>query len=154
MLGSILPQRIDNTYRGHKIALWLFGLLLLMKAAIGVNSIFNGYSVASTADGIPLDTFTPDGAQAVVSLFALLGLSMLILCVLGLLALIRYRAMIPLMYALLLLEYGSRKLILYLMPIVKTGTSSGLAVNLVLLALMILGLALSLWSRERLPAQQ
>jgi hypothetical protein len=33
------------------------------------------------------------------------------------------------------------------MPIVRTGTSTNLTVNLVLLTLMIVGLALSLWNR-------
>ena len=152
MFSAILPDRIDNTYRGHKVALWLFGALLFMRAAIGVNSIINGYSVASGADGIPLDTYAPDAAQTVVTLFALLGLAALILCVLGVLALVHYRAMVPLLYALLLLEYVARKVILYLLPIAKTGTSSALFVNLVLLTLMIGGLALSVWRRERAPS--
>jgi hypothetical protein len=149
MLSAILPQQIDNAYRGHKIALWLFGLLLILRTVIGVNSIVNGYLIASTADGIPLDSYGPAAAQTVVTLFALLGLSTLIICALGVLTLVRYRAMVPLMFALLLLEYAARKLILYLMPIAKTGASPGWVVNLVLLTLMLAGLALSLWSRER-----
>jgi hypothetical protein len=75
VLNQLSPQRVDNTYRGYKLALWLFALLVLMKGVIALNSIFNGYSVASSADGIPLDTFTPAGAQTAVSLFAILGLS-------------------------------------------------------------------------------
>jgi len=33
MFDQLLPLTIDNTYRGHKLALWLFGLLLIMKLA-------------------------------------------------------------------------------------------------------------------------
>src|SRR2546425_4617721 len=150
MFSQFLPQRIDNTYRGHKLALWLFGLLLLMKIAMSLNSIFNGYSVASSADGIPLDTFTPVAARTVVSLFALLGLSNFVICLLCILVLARYRSMIPFMFALLLLEYMSRKLILQFLPIVRTGTPPGFYINLVLLALMIVGLALSLRSEGTL----
>jgi len=146
MFNQLLPQRIDNTYRGHKLALWLFGLLLLMKIAMSLNSIFNGYSVATSADGIPLDTFTPAGAQAVISLFAIWGLSHFVICLLCILVLIQYRSMIPFMFALLLLEHLSRKLILHFLPIVRVGTPPGFYVNLVLLALMIVGLALSLRS--------
>lgn len=148
MLKRLLPRRIDNTFRGSRLALWLLALLVLMKAAMGLNSILNGRVVASSADGIPLDTFTPDGAQAVVSLFAIWGLSQLFFSLLGLLVLVRYRAMIPLMFALLLAEHLSRKLILHIMPIVKVGTPPGTVVNLVLLALMVIGLALSLWTRN------
>ena len=66
MLNRLLPRQVDNTYRGYKLALWLFALVVLVKVAMSVNSIFNGHTVASSADGIPLDTFTPAGAQAVV----------------------------------------------------------------------------------------
>lgn len=148
MLNQLLPRHVDNTYHGYKLALWLFGLLVFMKAGISLNSIFNGYSVASSADGIPLDTFTPAGAQAVVSLFAAWGLAQLIICLLCVLVLARYRAMIPFMFALLLLEHLSRRLIFQVMPIVRTGTPPGFFVNLVLLALMVVGLALSLRSRD------
>ncbi len=68
------------------------------------------------------------------------------LCLLGMLVLARYRSMIPFMFALLLLEYSSRKLILHFLPVVKIGTPPGFYVNLILLTLMIVGLALSLWS--------
>ena len=79
--------------------------------------------------------------------FALWGLSQFMLCLLSILVLARYRSMIPFMFALLLLEYSSRKLILHFLPVVKIGTPPGFYVNLILLALMIVGLALSLWSR-------
>jgi hypothetical protein len=153
MISRVLPQPIDNTYRGHRLALWLFGLLLFMKVAMSVNSIFNASSVASSADGIPLDTYTPAAARTIVSLFALLGLAHFVICVLGILVLVRYRSMIPFMFALLLLEHLSRRLILHFTPIVRTGTPPGFYVNLVLLAVMLLGLALSLRSRGSLQAQ-
>ncbi|MEK7710720.1 MAG: hypothetical protein AAB341_02395, partial [Planctomycetota bacterium] len=94
------------------------------------------------------------GAQTVVSLFAIWGLAQLVICLLCILVLVRYRAMIPFMFALLLLEHLSRKLILHFLPIAKTGTPPGSAVNLVLLALMIVGLSLSLRSQDNLRAQE
>lgn len=144
MLNHLLPRQIDNTYHGYKLALWLFAVIVFMKTTISLNAIFNGRSVASSADGIPLDTFTPAGAQAVVSLFAAWGLAQLIICLLCILVLARYRALVPFMFALLVLEHLSRRLIFLVMPIVKTGTSPGFFVNLILLALMVVGLALSL----------
>ena len=149
MLKRLLPQPIDNTYRGHKIALWLLAMLMLMKGGIGLNAIFNGHFVASSADGIPLNTFTPAGEQAVVSLFAIWGLSQVLFCLLSLLTLIRYRAMVSFMFALFLTEHLTRKLIFLFLPIVKTGTPPGTFVNLAILAVMIVGLALSLWNQEK-----
>ncbi len=148
MFNRLLPRHIDNTYHGHKLALWLFALIVLMKSVVSINSIFNGYSVAVSADGIPLDTFTPAGAQAVVSAFAAWGLAQLVICLLCLLVLVRYRAMLPFMFALLLLEHLCRRLLFWVMPVATTGTPPGFYVNLVLAVLMVVGLALSLRSRS------
>ncbi len=148
MFNRLLPERADNMYRGRKLALWLLGVILFVKVGQSVMSIINGYSAATGPDGIPLDTFTSAAAHAVVSLFALLGLSNLVICLIGILILVRYRGLVPFMFALLVLDYLSRRLILHFLPIVRTGTPPGLYINIGLLALMILGLALSLWKRD------
>ena len=148
MLGLLFPAQIDNTYRGHKLALWLFGLVVLAKLAIGFGSVFNTYRAASGADGIPLDTYPAAAAQAVMSLFALLGWLHIVLGVICIVVLIRYRAMVPLMLALLILEYLGRRAILMLMPI-ERGVTSGTFINLAILAVMIVALVLSLWNRAR-----
>ena len=148
MLNRVFPQRFDNNYRGHKLALWLFIPIVLIKVGISLSSIFDTYNVVRSADGIPIDAFTPRGAEAVVSVTTLLGLSQFLLASLGVLALVRYRAMIPLMYVLLLVEYLAKKWILLVKPIVRTGTSPSTYVNLVLIALLIVGLVLSLRTRS------
>jgi hypothetical protein len=153
MFNHLFPRSIDNTYRGHKLALWLFGLVVFMKAAMSLNSIFNGYLVASSADGLPLDTYPSAAARTIVSLFAIWGLGHFMICLLCILVLVRYRGMIPFMFALLLVEHLSRRLIFQFMPIVRTGTPPASAINLVLLALMIVGLALSLWSQGNVQIQ-
>ncbi|HET7202010.1 MAG TPA: hypothetical protein VFI92_01460 [Steroidobacteraceae bacterium] len=144
MGGRFLPQRIDNSYRGHRLALWLFGLIVFVKTSIGLGTIFNGRNAATTADGIALDTFTTDGARAFLSVFAIWGLAQATIGLLCILVLVRYRAMIPFMFALLLLEHLTRKLILFVMPIPRTGTPPGSVINLALVAVMIVGLILSL----------
>jgi hypothetical protein len=145
MLNRIFPERFDNHYRGHKLALWLFIPIVFMKVGISLSSIFDTYNVVRSADGIPLDTFAPAGAEAVVSVTALLGLSHFLLAALCVLTLVRYRAMIPLMYVLLLTEFLGKKWIQLVKPIVRTGTSPSTYVNLVLIALLVTGLLLSLW---------
>jgi hypothetical protein len=71
-----------------------------------------------------------------------------LLASLGVLALIRYRAMIPFMYVLFLVEYLGKKWILLAQPILRTGPSPGTYVNLVLIVLLIAGLLMSLRSRS------
>ncbi len=153
MFNKLLPQRIDNTYRGHKLALWFFALVVLVKTLQGIVVIFNGYSIAISADAIPLDTYPTEAAQTVVALFALAGLSRLIMSLLCVLALVRYRSAIPFMFVLLIFEYLARHLVLHFNPIIRTETAPGSVVNLVLFSLMVVGLALSLWNRSN-PATQ
>ena len=154
MLDRIFPERIDNHFRGHRVALWLLAVLVLMKGGIGLGTIFNGYSAATSADGIPLDTFTPAGTQAFLALFAAWGLSQFILNLIGVLVLIRYRAMVPFMFALLLVEHLSRKLIFVFLPIARETTPPGFYLNLAFVAVMIVGLVLSLWNQDDLKQQE
>ncbi|MBM3908098.1 MAG: hypothetical protein FJ363_08490 [Gemmatimonadetes bacterium] len=148
MLRQLFPARLDNSYQGSTLALWLLGAVLVMKTLQSLVSIFMGATVASGADGIPLSTYTPAAAQAVVALFALLGIARLPFYALCALALARYRSAVPLMLALFALEYIARSIALYFVPIARTGTAGGLVVNRVLFALMLLGLFLSLRPRR------
>lgn len=147
MLGRIFPKQFDNVYRGHWLGLWLFVPPLLMELVIGVNSIFLTRYIATSADGIPLERYSNGGAEAVIATFALLGLCRVLFALLGVVALIGYRAMIPLMYLVfLLLQLGS-KAILLVNPIAKSGAASahsGSAVILSLLSLLVIGFVLSL----------
>jgi hypothetical protein len=149
MLDRLLPRPIDNTYAGPRLALGLLGFLVLSKGFMGLNCIFNGRFVATTADGIPLDAYDPAGAGAVVSFFALWGLSQVTLSLLGTLTLFRYRSAVPAMFALFTFEHLGRKAILWMLPVEKVGSPSGTYVNLGLLAVMIVGLGISLRRARR-----
>jgi hypothetical protein len=147
MFDKLLPQPIGNTYRGYKVALWLFGLVVGVRITQSVLIIFNGYSTARDADGIPLETYTPAAAQTVVAILAQGSLWRLTFCSLCVLVLVRYRSAIPLMFVLLLLNYLAGQLIYQFVPLARTGTPPGPIVNLIMFALMIIGLLLSLRSR-------
>lgn len=149
MIEKLLPKSVDNAYGGYKLGLWLFALVVFVQTFQGFMVIFNGYTVAAGADGIPLDTYAPAAAQTVVAVFALLGLSRLVISLICIMALVRYRSAIPLMFALLVIEQLAKKLILHFIPIVRAGEAPGSAINITILALMIVGLALSLWRRGK-----
>src|SRR5579862_4280134 len=112
ILNRIFPKQFDNVYSGHRLAIWLFGLVVLMELAMGANSIINTRTVAMSADGIPLDSYSAGGADAVIALFAIAGLFRVLLALQGVLVLIRYRAMIPFMYLLLLILHLGSKMLL------------------------------------------
>ena len=148
MLNQLLPPRLDNTYRGRKLALWLFGLVVLIRSIQSVMIIVNGYSIATSADGIPLGTYPAAAAQTILALFAISSLNRLFISLVCVVVLVRYRSAIPSMFALLALTYLAGEIILRFIPIVRVGTPPGPIVNLIMFALMIVGLVLSLWRRR------
>jgi hypothetical protein len=141
-LDRILPKSLDNRYRGNTAALWVFGLLVFMKGMIDLVSLLAPDGGAA-ADGIPLATYSPAGAQAVLGIGAFLSIEGLMLVLVFVLALVRYRAMVPLMYVLLVIEYLAHKGAGVLRPIARTAEHSGSWITLGLFALTLAGLALS-----------
>ena len=144
-----LPRVIDNAYRGPKPALVILALVATLKMAMGLNSIFNGAVVLATADGVPLATYPAAAAKTIVAFFALWAQGQVLLALLSLMTLVRYRAMTPLVFALLIAEHLGRKLILQFLPIARSATAPASAINLALLGLMVAGLLLSLFPERR-----
>ena len=156
MLTRLLPQRIDNAYSGHPFGPWLFGIIVAFRILQGIAVTFGTYATAKSADGIPLDSFTPEAARAVVALFALSGVYRLVMAFLCVVVLVRYRGALPLMYATLALEIVAKLVLLRFVPIPTTGAPPGPAITVILAALLVLGFVLSLWpgkapSAPRLP---
>jgi len=147
MLDTLLPRSLDNEYRGSRVALWLFGLVVALKGTQSLAILFNGRSTAMGADGVPLDTFAPAAAQTVVAVFAQASLWRLFFCLVGALVLMRYRRGVPLMFSLFALNYLAAQLAFAFVPLPRVGAPVGPVVNLILFVLMLVGLGLSLWRR-------
>ena len=145
MLARLFPRQADNRFAGYRAALWLFGVLIVLKLVIGLNSIFNTASVAAGADGIPLASFGPAAAREVLLLFALTSLGQLVLAVVGLAVLIRWRSLVPFFYLVALAEMLARRAIVEAHEVSRAGAGDvGWYVTYGVLALLALGLALSL----------
>lgn len=151
MRNQLLPRQADNKFQGYRLALWIFAIILLMFAAMSANSIFNGHYVAVYADGLPLDSYSSAGAQAVVSFYAIWGITQLIVVTIGVIILLRYRTLVPLMFLLLLLEQILLRVIHHYLPIAKPNGAPASWFIVVLLSLVVLGLVLSL-RRNRVKA--
>lgn len=149
-LNRLFPQRIDNTYRGYRIALVLFGIVVAVRALQSVLIIVNGHSVAQSADGIPLETYPAAAAQTILAIFAISSLNRLMISLIGAVVLVRYRSAVPLMFVVLALSYLGGQIILRFVPIVTAGTPPGPIMNIVMLGLAIVGLTLSLFERRQL----
>ena len=149
MLDRIFPRQLDNRYNGHWMALVQLGIFVALKLIIGFNTIFNTRSVAVGGDGFDLAAIGPAGTQALLMMFSMVALGQLVLGLLALIVLLRYRAMIPLMFLLLLIEHGSRRAIVLSHAVDRTVTVPvGAYINLGLLILLVVGLCTSLiWKK-------
>jgi hypothetical protein len=147
MLDKLLPKPIDNTYSGSKIALWLFGLIVFVQVLQSVMVIVNGHSIAQSADGIPLETYPAAASQTILAIFMVSSLRRLIIALICVVVLFRYRGAVPLMFVVLGLSYLGGQAILRFVPIVRVGTPPGVFLNLIIFGLTVVGLVLSLWRR-------
>jgi hypothetical protein len=154
MFDKLLPASIDNTYRGHKAALWLFGVVVGVRTLQSFAALFNSSFTAIGADGLPLGSYPPEAAQNVVALFALSSLWRLTFCLVCLLVLARYRSAVRFMFAVLTLNFLAAQLLFHFLPLVRTGTPPGPYINLALFVLTVIGLVLSLWSRRTEPGRE
>jgi len=129
--------------------------VLLLKTMMGFNVAgFNPAievrDILQDVDGIPLDTYSAAAATDLVYFANAWGLSLFTIGLVGLIALIRYRAMIPIAILLLTVEQVGRKA----MSIVESGLgigpdmSAGNIINWVLSVALVLALVLSIMRRR------
>ncbi len=103
---------------------------------------------AQSIASIPLDQFTTDGANAVISIFAFWGLSQILLSLVYLVVAIRYKALIPFFYLLMLVEYIGRILVDIYKPLPTLETAPGQVGNYIFIGVSIVMLILSLKNKK------
>jgi len=105
---------------------------------------------AQSIASITLDSFTTGGANTVITIFGLWGLSQLMMGLVNAIVLWRYQALIPLMYLFFVFEYVMRKAAhLYTPGVVSAETPPGVILDYVLLPLAIIMLVLSLKEHKK-----
>lgn len=147
-LTRLFPEQVTNHYQGHPIAKWVFLVLTFITIARSLVHMFAPDGGAQSIATIPLDTYTAAGADTVILIFALWGLSQLLLGLLYVVVLWRYQSLIPLMYGTIIIEYAMRLVLGNLKPITTTATAPGAVANLVFPLLALIMLVLSLHSPE------
>jgi len=144
ILSRLFPATIDNIFPGQKVALYIFYAFTAVTLWRSQHHIFAADGGAQSIATIPLDSYTDQGAAAVITIFALWGLAQLGMAFIYLLACIRYKAAIPFLYLLIVVEYGGRLLVGTFKPIETTGTAPGAAVNIPFMVVGTVLLILSL----------
>jgi len=143
MFGRLFPKEFDNAYRGHWLALVILGLLLLFRVAQTGLGLVDPVLVIRGPDGIQFDTFNAQAQAAFTYVFRLLCFLNILVCLIGVLALARYRAMVPLIYLVLLVLLAGMTVIRRLYPIPRAPGSPGGMIVLVMLAVTLLGCLMS-----------
>jgi hypothetical protein len=152
--APLLPRNDLRTYAGKRPALYAFYLVTAFTIGRSLVHIIAPDGGAGSIASIPLAEFTSNGAAVVIHLFALWGLSQLLIGIFYLLAALRYRALIPLMYFLAIAEYLARLLIALAKPFETSATAPGAVGNYILPPLLFVMLLLSLRRGVRGPRSE
>lgn len=149
LLGRIFPPAFDNVFPGYKIALYAFYALTALTLWRSQHHLFAADGGAQSIATIPLDSYPDTAAGTVIGIFSLWGLSQLIVGLIYLLASIRYKSLIPLLYLLFALEYVMRMWVGAHKPIETAGTAPGTMINLPFLIAGLVLFALSVAQPRR-----
>ena len=141
LLATLLPAHADNTLRGGKLPAAVFAVLAVISTVRSCIHILAPDGGAGSIAGMDLSVA---GASGIVFAFGLWGSAQLIYALIQLGVVIRYRALVPAMYVLLILETLLRMLVGHLKPVSFAHTPPGALGNYVLLPLSLLMLALCL----------
>ena len=112
--NQLLPKQVDNSFQGHKFALYSFYLLTIVTLVRSCIHIFfpdGGTNIIASID------VSVAGGDTIISMFALWGLSQLLFGVLYVVVAMKYRSLVPLMYLFILVEYSMRILVGVFKPI-------------------------------------
>jgi hypothetical protein len=143
---KILPAQADNTVRGGMLPVVVFGVYAVISTIRSLIHLLAPDGGAGSIAGLDL---TAAGAAGIVFAFGLWGSSQLVLAIMQLVVLFRYRSLIPLMYLLLILETLLRNLVGVIKPATFAHTPPGALLNTIILPLAVLMILLSLWERQK-----
>ena len=142
----LLPAQIDNTIRGTKIPFYIFTLYAIVSTVRSCIHLLSSDGGAGTIAGMDLSVA---GADGIIFAFALWGSSQLLFALIQLLAVIRYRSLIPFMWLMLALEILLRELVGKMKPVTFAHTPPGAIGNQIILPLAVAMVVWSLWSGSK-----
>ena len=143
---TLLPAKVDNVIRGTKIPFYIFALYTIVSTVRSCIHLLSPDGGAGTIAGMDLSVA---GADGIIFAFALWGSSQLLFALIQLLAVIRYRSLIPFMWLMLALEVLLRELVGAMKPITFAHTPPGAIGNQIILPLAVVMVVWSLWSGSK-----
>lgn len=144
LFHKLFPSVVDNRFPGNSGSRLLFYVITLATLIRSCLHVFLSDGGAASIAGIPLGMYSTYASQTIVLLFALWGLSQLILGLLYVLICLRYQSLIPLMYVQLMVEYAMRVVLGHFKPIFTIHIPPGAIGDYFMIPLALLGLLGSL----------
>ena len=149
IIDAILPEKITNEFKGHKIALYVFIGVIVITLVRSCIHIFSPDGGAQSIAGFPLNTYLEAASSMVVLVFSLWGASQLLMGIVYVAILLRYKSLIPFMYVLLFIEYLSRFLLGVFKPAISTHVIPGGVGDYIMIPLSLVMLFLSIHENKK-----
>ena len=115
----VLPGKASNDFRGGRVPIIGFCVMLLPVTFRSLVHLFKGDSGVNSIATIHVFEGTPDPNQVIYMFSAVGGLYQTVVLLIYLIVLFRYRNLIPLMFVLMLVEIGFRMVVATLHPLTE-----------------------------------
>ena len=103
-MKKIIPDTIENRIPNNKFVFYFTWLLIAFNFFRSLEHIFNEDGGAESIAGIPLESYSSEAVNNIISIFAQWGFSQLVLACILLLVVLKMREFIPLMLLIIALE--------------------------------------------------
>ena len=103
-MKKIIPDTIENRIPNNKFVYYFTWLLVAFNFFRSLEHIFNEDGGAESIAGIPLESYSSEAVNNIISIFAQWGFSQLVLACILLLVVLKMREFIPLMLLIVALE--------------------------------------------------
>ena len=124
-MKKIIPDTIENRIPNNKFVYYFTWLLVAFNFFRSLEHIFNEDGGAESIAGIPLESYSSEAANNLISIFAQWGFSQLVLACILLLVVLKMREFIPLMLLIIALENILRGAVALYKPLILVDAPPG-----------------------------
>jgi len=150
MKQILFPKIVNNNYKGHKIAKWFLYLYVFRQIGASFVHMFTADGGAQSIASITLDAFSTDAAGAVISMFGMWGMEQLVIGLIIIVILTRYKSLIPAAWLVYSIEFIGRFMMKYITPgVPTTHTPPGVLLDYMFVPLAIIMLIVSVISTKK-----
>lgn len=155
MKNILFPKIVDNQYKGHKIVVLLLGLYILKSFVAGFIHMFASDGGAQSIASVTLDIFTQGGSNSVITMFGLWGMEQVVIGLIVLVIVWRYKSLTSFAWSIYALEYLGRFLARFYTPGLSTDhTPPGAIIDIVLVPVAIFMFIFSIYSVKKSAGQK